>query len=104
MAEIKNNKVVFQVKTNAANKVYICGSVAQLGAWDASKAVELKKNEDGIFEGSKLLPAGMIVEYKVLSSKDWKSVEKTAYGEEVQNHLVSPQKGTVSYVEVERFN
>ena len=50
-----------------------------------------------------MLPAGEVVEFKVLTAKDWANVEKGAYGEEVSNHSFVATKGLEVVVEVNNF-
>lgn len=80
------------------NKVYISGSTKNLGEWDLSKAVEA----EGII--TKQFPEGTEVEFKVLSNKDWKNVEKGPYGEEIANRKFVASKGLVVKVDVATFN
>lgn len=82
-----------------SNKLYICGSTANLGSWDAKKAVELT---DGTV--SKKFEEGAFVEFKVLSKKAWTNVEKGFNGEEIQNHSFVATKGQVVEVNVAKFN
>ena len=95
--------VSIKVNSNAKN-VYIVGSTKNLGEWDAKKAVELEYcDKCGAFFTDKLLPAGEVVEFKVLTAKDWANVEKGAYGEEVANHSFVAAKGLEVVVEVNNF-
>ena len=98
-----NTKVSIKVVSNAS-KLYIVGSTKNLGEWDAKKAVSLEYCEKcGAFFTDKLLPAGEVVEFKVLTAKNWANVEKGAYGEEVANHSFVASKGLEVVVEVNNF-
>lgn len=98
-----NTKVSIKV-VSCAPKLFIVGSTNNLGAWDAKKAVELEYCEKcGAFYTDKMLPAGEVVEFKVLTAKDWANVEKGAYGEEVANHSFVAAKGLEVVVEVNNF-
>ena len=96
-------KVEIKVETAAASQLYIIGSSKSLGAWDINNAVEMKKDEKGIFSITKMMDPGEIVEFKVLKEKTWDAVEKGVYGQEIANHIISPQKGLVVNLEVARF-
>ena len=89
--------------TANAEKVYVVGNAANLGAWDAKKAVELKAN-DGKFEVSKKFDADAVVEFKVLAAKDWNAVEKGMWDEDLENHTFTATKGLVVEVGVDHFN
>lgn len=98
-----NRKVEIKVKANA-NKVYICGNILALGAWNPAKAVELKLGNDGFFSVTKMLPENQMIEFKILSQKSWEYVEKTNYDEEVANHIfVLPNEEPLIFI-VEKFN
>jgi hypothetical protein len=101
---MSNVSVKIVVRTSASSKVLIVGNVPALGGWDPSKAVELKKEQDGSFSVSKMLPTGQIVEFKILCDKSWDKVEKGVYNEEIKNHIISPEKGLVAEYDVARFN
>lgn len=100
-----NTKVEFSVKTGSSEQdLYVVGNVSSLGAWDVSKAVKLELcAECGCFTAAKMLPAGEIIEFKVLSGKDWGAVEKGIYGEDVQNHTFVASKGVKVEIEVPAF-
>ena len=84
---------------SSAKKTYVVGSTKNLGEWDPKKAVEVV---DGVV--SKQFPAGDVVEFKVLSAKNWANVEKGANGEEVANHSFVANKGLVVEVAIDKFN
>lgn len=98
-----NTKVSIKVVAKA-EKLYIVGSTKNLGEWNPKKAVELEYcDKCNAFYTEKLLPAGEVVEFKVLNGKDWANVEKGTYGEEVANHSFTAQKGLEVVVEVNNF-
>ena len=98
-----NTKVTIKV-VSKASKLFLVGSTKNLGAWDAKKAVELEYcDKCGAFFTDKLLPAGEVVEFKVLTAKSWDNVEKGAWGEEVANHSFVAEKGLEVVVEVNNF-
>lgn len=101
---MSNVSVKFVVNTNSSSKVFIVGSVRALGGWDPSKAVELKKEKDGVFSVSKMLETGQMVEFKILADKSWDRVEKGSYNEEIMNHIITPIKGLEVELDVARFN
>ena len=101
---MSNVKVEFRVNSKAASEVYIVGNVVQLGNWDVKKAIKLDKTSDGIFNVSKLLATGQLIEFKLLADKDWSRVEKGMYNEEIQNHIFTPEKGLIVEIDVARFN
>ena len=94
--------VTIKVAANV-EKVYVVGNTANLGAWDAKKAVELKATEAGKFEVSKKFDANSTVEFKVLSAKDWEAVEKGMWGEDLANHTFTATKGLAVEVGVSNF-
>lgn len=96
-------KVEIKVETAAASQLYIVGSSNALGAWDINNAVEMKRDEKGLFTIAKMMEPGEIVEFKVLKEKSWDAVEKGVYGQEIANHIISPQKGLVVNLAVARF-
>lgn len=99
-----NVKVEIKVATTASKDVYVVGSAKSLGAWDVSKAVQLEYcDQCGMYRLTKMLPEGQLVEFKVLSGKSWENVEKGWYDEEVENHILTPQKGLSVTLEVPRF-
>lgn len=99
-----NKKVEIKVKANSKESIFICGNIKSLGEWDVSKAQEMKKDIDGFFKITKMLPEKQIIEFKFLRKKDWAYVEKGAYDEEVKNHLlILPTDEEIIY-EVEKFN
>ena len=101
-----NTKVEIKVAVNTAcEEVYLVGSIPALGEWNPKKAVKLEYCEEcKKYTATKLLPAGETVEFKVLSAKNWESVEKGANGEEVENHVIVPAKGLSVEVEVLNFS
>lgn len=99
-----NTKVEIRVDTTASKEVYVCGSTKALGAWDPKHAIKLEQISATTFSVSKLMATGEVVEFKVLSGKSWDNVEKGSYGEEIQNHLLTPSKGLVEVVVVSKFN
>lgn len=100
-----NTKVEFKVSVNAeCSEVYLVGSVLSLGQWNPKKAVKLEYCEAcNKYTVSKLLPAGETVEFRLLAAKSWDAVEKGVWGEEVENHVIVPQKGLIVEVEVSNF-
>ena len=97
-------QVTVTIKVAAdVEKVYVVGNTANLGAWDAKKAVELKATEAGKFEAAKKFDANSTVEFKVLSAKDWEAVEKGMWGEDLANHTFTAAKGLVVEVGVSKF-
>lgn len=97
-------QVTVTIKVSApAEKVYVVGNTANLGAWDAKKAVELKAVEAGKFEASKKFDADAVVEFKVLAAKDWDAVEKGMWGEDLENHTFTAAKGLVVEAGVSKF-
>ena len=101
---MSNVKVEIRVNTNSASEVYLVGSIPLLGGWNPEKAIQLEKKGNGVFSTSKMLPTGQLVEFKVLAEKNWNRVEKGVYSEEVQNHVIAPEKGLVVEIDVARFN
>ena len=101
---MSNVSVKFVVNTNSSNKVYIVGSIPQLGSWNPAKAIELKNEGNGVFSLSKMMATGQMVEFKILADKTWDKVEKGVYSEEVQNHIITPEKGLVVEINISRFN
>ena len=84
-------------------EAYICGNTANLGAWNAAKAVKLKKSDDA-FVIRKRFPVGAKIEYKALSCRNWGRVEKGAFGEELQNNCFTAEKGIIVQRNVATFN
>jgi hypothetical protein len=97
-------KVKILVNAFAGDKIYVCGNIPQLGDWNPKYAVELKKNEQGLYQVTKMLPENQIIEFKFMEEKDWATVEKGEYDEEVKNHiLVLPTDEDMIYY-VAKFN
>lgn len=97
-----NTKIEFIVNAPEGLDVYLCGNVTALGDWNASKAVKLSYcSECGSYTGTKLLPAGEQVEFKVLKAKNWDAVEKGSHHEDVDNHTFVAEKGTKVEVTVQ---
>lgn len=96
--------VEIHVTTAGASELYLVGSTPNLGVWNVEKAVKFEKNSDGSFSVTKKFDEGQLVEFKVLSKKDWAFVEKGVYGEELENHLMTPHKGLVYELDIARFN
>jgi hypothetical protein len=93
-------KVQFLVNAFAGDKIYMCGNLPSLGDWNPKFAVELKRNDKGLYQVTKMLPENQIIEFKFMEEKDWETVEKGEYDEEVKNHiLVLPtDEETIYYV------
>ncbi len=98
-------KVEIKVLTKASRKVFLVGSIPALGAWQPEKAVELAYCEKcDAFITTLSLPLGEVIEFKLLAARDWDSVEKGMYYEEIQNHIITPTKGLIVDIEVARFS
>lgn len=93
--KMANLKVKFLIDANSdTEELYLVGNVKQLGAWDLSKAVKLTLcHECGKYTVTKMLPAGEVVEFKVVKTQDWNSVEKGIWCEDIQNHSFIVEKG-----------
>lgn len=102
---VTNVKVEFFVTTGKdVDSLYLVGSDAKVGAWDETKAVKLEYNPaKGAFYASKMIKAGTVVEFKILSDKSWANVEKGYYGEEVPNRVFTAEKGAKVIVDVQNF-
>lgn len=99
-----NRKIEIKVKANSGDSIFICGNIKALGNWNVISSLEMKKDKDGLYKITKMLPEGQIIEFKFLRKKDWAYVEKGAYDEEVRNHLlILPTDEEIIYV-VEKFN
>lgn len=92
-----NIKVVFNASLNdCTEELYLVGSIAQLGAWDLSKAIKMHyNNELNKFSISKMLPVNESFEYKFLRLKSWSYVEKGISKEELSNRKATTAKGLV---------
>lgn len=99
-----SKKVEFIVHATAGDTIYICGNIPQLGSWDAKKAVALKKNENGSYSVTKMLPENQMIEFKFLEKKDWATVEKGWYDEEIKNHILFLPTEEPQIFEVAKFN
>ena len=100
-----NVRVTFKVNACPCYKeLYVCGNLAELGEWDSAKAIKLAYKEDkGCYSTTKSLPEGSLVEYKVLSSKDWANVECAEDGSELCNHSFTANKGSIFEVDCKNF-
>ena len=87
----------------AVEDLYIVGSLKNLGAWDASKAVKMTKTSEGAFEIIKQMPEGETVEYKLLAAPSWDAVEKGQFHEDFPNHSFVVEKGLEVLTEVHYF-
>ncbi len=97
-------KVQILVNAFAGDTIYVCGNIKELGEWNPKFAVALKKNEQGLYQVNKILPENQLIEFKFMEEKDWATVEKGEYDEEIQNHiLVLPNDENIVYY-VAKFN
>lgn len=87
----------------AVEDLYIVGSLKNLGAWDASKAVKMKKADDNTFVLDKMMPEGETVEFKILAAQSWDMVEKGQFHEDFPNHSFVVEKGLEVVTEVHYF-
>lgn len=93
--------VNFVVNTFApVSDMYISGSTKNLGLWNASKAVRLTSTDGYKFTIRKRFKIGESVEFKVLTLRDWRGVEKGMFAEEIANHHIIADKGAVAEVTV----
>lgn len=96
-------RVKFIVTTpHAVRKLYICGNTTNLGAWDVSKAYEMRKKDDH-FELVKFFPIGEVVNFKILEKMTWERVELGYWCEDIANHTVTAEKGLVVTMEIPNF-
>ena len=80
--------------------MYISGSTTNLGAWDPSRAISLSTDDGYRYTVRKRFRIGEEVEYKVLTRKDWRGVEKGMFSEELSNHVFKADKGVVAEITV----
>jgi hypothetical protein len=83
--------------------IFICGDIAALGAWVPRAALALVP-ENGIYKRTISLPRGQRVEFKVVAGKDWDTVEKGVWWEEVQNHSFVADADKIVELHVYHFN
>lgn len=97
MAKTKTSTVSFKVVLDGptVEKIYIVGSTPNLGSWDPKGAILLKKDLDGNFVVNKRFPLDTEIQYKVLSEKNFDSVERGIWKEEIENHKVSASTSKV---------
>ncbi|MBQ9730984.1 MAG: hypothetical protein IJV94_02500 [Bacilli bacterium] len=88
-------RVTFNVRPNRpCEELYLIGSTKNIGAWDTNKASKMKyNNELNAFVINKLFEENEAVEFKFISYKDWKAVEKGIWNEEICNRIFVPTKG-----------
>ena len=107
MAKTKTSIVSFKVVLDGptVDKVYIVGNTLNLGGWDPKGAVLLKKDSDGTFFINKRFPLNEEIQYKVLADKNFLSVERGLWKEEIENHKVNAceSKGVIEVI-VHNFN
>lgn len=97
-------KIQIVVKAVSGDSIYMCGNIPQLGGWDPNKAIELKKNEHGLYTVTKMLPENQMIEFKFMASKDWATVEKGEYDEEINNHILVLPTDEPQVFYVAKFN
>lgn len=99
-------KVSFSVSPKThCESLYIVGSTSSLGNWDPKKATQLHYNEEtNSYVVNKFLPLEEAVEFKFITMKDWNSVEKGIWKEEISNRTLVPTKGLKLDLTVETFN
>ena len=88
-------RVTFIVRPNRAiEDLYLIGSTKNLGAWETKNASKMKYNSElNAFVINKLFVENEAVEFKFISNKDWKYVEKGIWNEEICNRIFVPTKG-----------
>jgi hypothetical protein len=69
--------------------LYIVGNLPALGAWNAGKAVRLRRMKNGSYKFMRSYPAGEYAAFKILCRPDFGGVEKGIYGEEIHDHAVT---------------
>ena len=85
-------------ETPRYQKIYIAGNVTELGSWRA-EGLELKKNDDGLYEATVELAGGVPVAYKVTRGS-WNSVERGPDGAEMDDRTLNPIKTESVKIEV----
>ncbi|MCL2062603.1 MAG: CBM20 domain-containing protein [Firmicutes bacterium] len=65
--------------------IYICGNIEELGAWEPTRAIRVKRSKRGTYGRTLRFPLGTEFEYKILSDTRWGAVEKGRYTEEIVN-------------------
>lgn len=68
---------------NKAEKLYI---ITNYDNWSTSKAIEMNKDDNGVFTKTVEYPSDTKLEFKICRSSDWKDVEKGIWKEEIKNH------------------
>lgn len=98
-------KVEFVVTTkDKVNTLYLLGNTNELGAWNLNKASAMKfDSEKNAFVCSKMLEENETIEFKFISQKDWKTVEKGIFKEEITNHIAIVKKGLVIEIVINNF-
>lgn len=66
-----------------ADKLYM---ISNLGNWDLNKAILMNKLDDNLFDITLAVEPGYKLEFKVLRDKNWNSIEKGIWNEEIKNH------------------
>jgi hypothetical protein len=83
-------------------EIYLVGNIDELGAWDASNAIALKRNGN-VFKKTKVLPKDANIEYKFLLTNEFSKVEVNKDFVEIDNRtLLSDESKTVNHT-VENF-
>ena len=83
-------------------EIYLVGNANELGAWDASNAIVLKRNGN-VFRKTKVLPKDSNIEYKFLLSNAFSKVEVNKYFGDIENRtLLLDESKTVNHT-VENF-
>lgn len=102
MAEVKNKEVLVKFTVTlegvTSDSLYVVGDNEKLGAWEIKKAVAMKKVDDSTFTLSKKFPEGIDISFKFLREKDFETVEKGMFCEEIENHTVNSNDKVVSVV------
>lgn len=103
------NKAFVEIGVNlrdeatSADELYITGNIPELGGWDVSKAVKLRR-KGGRYLTSVEYGSDMILEFKILNKKDWNGVEKGTWGEEIANHQVNPSETRNLDIDIHKWN
>lgn len=100
MAKVKTCNVKFEVVLEgpSTENVFLVGNLTNLGVWDEKKALLMKHEGNNVYSLTKRCPLDTDIEFKVLSSKDYKNVERGMFGEEIENHKLNSNEGKVSIV------
>lgn len=94
--------ILFAHPREDVEQMYLCGETRSSGEWIAEAATPMKRTPEG-WRAIKYLPVGSTFRFKVLRDNSWHGVEKGTWGEEIDNHVITAEKGLVVHMNIPNF-